>query len=471
MTVVALDLTNLYPLTWKPDWSALKRPIYQSLVQQLSQAIASGELLPGTQLPPQRELANFLGINFTTVTRAYRLSQQQGLTYAVIGQGTFVAQTAQQTVTISRHNSQIEAELGFNASFESENQRLQPVMKQVVSRQTATRLLNYDAPTGSLHQKVVAQAYLKQIGITVPTQQLFIASGGLNALTIVLLALFRPGDKIAVDQFTFANFIELARMRGIKLVAVRGDAGGMQPAVLDKLCREQRIKGIYLMPDLSNPTTVTLTLHRRQALAEVIKRHQLRLIEDDYLSFLNRFRQPALPRLSTLLPKQSVYICSLSKPIVSGLRVCYLVSTLADQPALRQAMFNVNVKTSALDVEIITTAFQTGVAERIMQAKYQRATRANQIFETIFPSQTPSHDRQQAFFRRLPIQTTLTGQEVEARCQAAGIHVFHSDRFLVGPNTPQPFLRISLASMPNAQALVKALTHLKQVLVAQDLLL
>lgn len=105
-----------------------------------------------------------------------------------------------------------------------------------------------------------------------------------------------------------------------------------------------------------------------------------------------------------------------------------------------------------------------------MQAKYQRATRANQLFETVFPPNSPTDDCQQAFFRRLPIQATLTGQEVEALCQAAGIHVFHSDRFLVGPNTPQPFLRISLASMPNAQALVEALTHLKQVLVARKLL-
>ena len=51
---------NDYVLTWKPDRRRLKRPIYQSLSQQLEQDIADGSLPPGTKLPPQRELADFL---------------------------------------------------------------------------------------------------------------------------------------------------------------------------------------------------------------------------------------------------------------------------------------------------------------------------------------------------------------------------------------------------------------------------
>lgn len=42
---------NDYVLTWKPDRRRLKRPIYQSLSQQLEQDIADGSLPPGTKLP------------------------------------------------------------------------------------------------------------------------------------------------------------------------------------------------------------------------------------------------------------------------------------------------------------------------------------------------------------------------------------------------------------------------------------
>ena len=61
-----------YPMSWKPDRSRLTRPIYRSLAEQMEKDIAAGFLPPGTRLPPQRELADFLDINFTTVTRAYR---------------------------------------------------------------------------------------------------------------------------------------------------------------------------------------------------------------------------------------------------------------------------------------------------------------------------------------------------------------------------------------------------------------
>ena len=58
-----------YPLTWKPDKKDLKPPYYRSLAAHLEQQITSGLLKPGTQLPPQREIADYLDLNYTTITR------------------------------------------------------------------------------------------------------------------------------------------------------------------------------------------------------------------------------------------------------------------------------------------------------------------------------------------------------------------------------------------------------------------
>ena len=62
-----------YLLTWKPERERLTRPVYQSLAKALEDDIASGALPAGTKLPPQRELANFLDIHFTDLTRAINL--------------------------------------------------------------------------------------------------------------------------------------------------------------------------------------------------------------------------------------------------------------------------------------------------------------------------------------------------------------------------------------------------------------
>ena len=119
-----------YPMSWKPERSKLERPIYLSLAEQLEKDIAAGFLLPGTKLPPQRELADFLDINFTTVTRAYRICELKGLIYAVTGSGTFVAPNAAKSVTISTDNlTGSLIDLGFVSSFEQCNDMISDTIK------------------------------------------------------------------------------------------------------------------------------------------------------------------------------------------------------------------------------------------------------------------------------------------------------------------------------------------------------
>jgi len=81
-----------HPLSWTPDRSSLSEgPVYLALAAALEGDIHSGALHPGAKLPPQRELADYLDIDFTTVTRAYGVCREKGLIYGVTGRGTFVA--------------------------------------------------------------------------------------------------------------------------------------------------------------------------------------------------------------------------------------------------------------------------------------------------------------------------------------------------------------------------------------------
>ena len=49
-------------MSWKPEFDREKGHLGQALAKQLEEDIACGALLPGTKLPPQRELADFLQI-------------------------------------------------------------------------------------------------------------------------------------------------------------------------------------------------------------------------------------------------------------------------------------------------------------------------------------------------------------------------------------------------------------------------
>ncbi len=65
-------------------------PAYAQIMGQVKQAIASGKLNPGDQLPTVRQLAADLRINFNTVARAYRLLDEEGIISTQHGRGTYI---------------------------------------------------------------------------------------------------------------------------------------------------------------------------------------------------------------------------------------------------------------------------------------------------------------------------------------------------------------------------------------------
>jgi GntR family transcriptional regulator len=67
------------------------KPVYTQVVDQISEAIARGDLHSGDKLPAVRKLASELIINPNTVARAYTLLEQSGLVFTKTGSGTFVS--------------------------------------------------------------------------------------------------------------------------------------------------------------------------------------------------------------------------------------------------------------------------------------------------------------------------------------------------------------------------------------------
>ncbi len=67
-----------------------EEPIYLQIIQQIESQVLSKQLKPGDQLPPVRELAQELNVNFNTVARAYRIMDDNGLISTQQGRGTFL---------------------------------------------------------------------------------------------------------------------------------------------------------------------------------------------------------------------------------------------------------------------------------------------------------------------------------------------------------------------------------------------
>ena len=73
---------------WAVSVSKQTRPVYAAIVEAIAAAVRDGRLVPGDRLPPQRSLAKALGVDLTTVTRAYSEAHTRRLVEARVGQGT-----------------------------------------------------------------------------------------------------------------------------------------------------------------------------------------------------------------------------------------------------------------------------------------------------------------------------------------------------------------------------------------------
>src|SRR5688500_3608553 len=77
-------------LSWMPQLEKGSGPKYRVIAEALLADVRSGRLKPGYRLPPQRQLAKELGVDLTTVTRAFNEARRMGLIEANTGSGSYV---------------------------------------------------------------------------------------------------------------------------------------------------------------------------------------------------------------------------------------------------------------------------------------------------------------------------------------------------------------------------------------------
>ena len=441
-----------FPLSWGVPRSELVYPQYLSLAAALERDIRSGLLLAGTKLPPQRMLADYLDLNFTTVTRAYDLCREKGLIYGEPGRGTFVApqlQYAQPQKPV--------IELGVVLGFPDVNDLLVEAARDVMAKSYCKDLFSYTERSGMPHQRAIAVRWLASRGVAADADHTTFFAGAQNAITISLLSLFGVGDVLATDAFTYANLIGAARLAHIRLAPVAGDARGMLPDALDKICTQKKVKGVYLMPFCANPTTCTMDEARRNDIADVCKKHQLVVIEDDAAL------SPKYRTIYSRLPEQTVYISAATRYIVPGLRVTMSCYPEQYKSRLMDGMYTTSIKASALDAEILTHLIQLGHANCILNSKEAAAGLTNMIYNRVFHEES-NMTQPDTFFRVHELTQIGNGPGIEQYLLSKGVHVCHSYRFAVDKTPKRAFLRISVSTTHDLAKVEQDLRALKDIL-------
>lgn len=465
---------------WLPVELARDTPKYLAIAAALSADIRSGRLAPGAQLPPQRQLAKALGVDLTTVTRAFNEVRRAGLVEGNTKRGTQVSFpiAASQPSAVSRLGgvtmSQFDQEpgpseaaalidLSMNMPPQPEEARLRQAIAEGIAAMLASpqalARLHYQDNAGIPGDRAAGARFLAPRLGTVAPERLVLASGSQAALFAVISVLLEPGSVLAAPEVTYPGLRSVAARCGVRLAPLRADENGLLPEDLEELCRTGRPKALYCVPTLDNPTTATLPAERRQALVAIARHYGLVLIEDDAYGAL---AEQAPPPLAALAPERSWHIATLSKCATPALRLAY-VATPGQAEALEVTAQTriINLMAPPLMAGLATAWIKDGTMTRLTAAIRQE-NRARQAVAAQALHGFAYRAAPEAHHLWLNLPPTWIGADLSAIARKAGLALVGSAAFAVG--APPPALRLSLGAAPSRDALRQGLNTLAALL-------
>lgn len=450
-----------YPMSWLPKRPKGNRALYLDIAEQLEADVRNGALLPGTKLPPQRELADYLDINVSTIKRAFKVCEDKGLISGKVGSGTFVAYGAlSNTNLMPNYNTHKLIEMGSVFPEITSHEESKVLIRSILADPDLDSLFQYGRPEGVLWQKEAALKLIMNAGCETTVERLLPASGGQNAIAAILAGLFKPGDRIGTDPLTYPGFKSAAKMLGIQLVPIRHENDEMSEEGLVYACKNEKIKGVYIMPDYQNPTTHMMSQPCRKMIADISKKHNLIIIEDGIHSLLNGHPQKAVVNFA---PEETIYIASFSKTVAPGLRLAYLAVPEKYRTALSDALYNINLSLSPFLVELASRMIASKEAQRLIETHRRFNQHRNVIVDSCLAGYKLLGS-DECLFRWLLLSEGFSGAQFEKLAFDAGVSVYASERFAVGNVKPPNAVRIAVAAPASDEELKRALNILKGIL-------
>jgi 2-aminoadipate transaminase len=325
------------------------RPVYQQLIDAVENAVRAGALKAGDSLPSIRNLADELDINHMTVAKAYRSLADRGVVFGNKGGGTQIvglhkgvtrnSQREQESRTedIAIRMAELSAAPGvialtdaFPVLSRQETDEFGTCLKSVLAK-LGEGVFVYAAPAGAQSLRQLLADTLSDEGHLIRPEQIIVTGGAQQGLDICARAILSPGDTVVVETPCYFGALDVFRAIGAKILELPIGAEGLDLSQLNRICSTHRVKALYTIPTVHNPTGITTPQDVRIKVLEAAQRFGFDIIEDDYcpeLSFSD-----AVPLSYRALAEPSdvnvFYVRSLGKIYLPGVRLGFIASPMS----------------------------------------------------------------------------------------------------------------------------------------------
>ncbi|WP_175254528.1 GntR family transcriptional regulator MpaR [Pseudomonas sp. BMW13] len=364
---------------------------YEKFADEIAELIRTGVLGPGEKVPSVRHASRTYGVSPSTVFQAYYLLEDRGLIQARARSGYFVREHAKRPLhepeltSHAAHTTDVDVSelvfsvlaslkdphtVPFGSAFPSPD--LFPLPRLAKSMAHALRMLSpheiiadMTAGNADLRRQITLRYMVS--GVMLPMEELVIGNGAMEALNLCLQCVTQPGDLVAIESPTFYACLQVLERLQLKAVEIPvHPREGIDLSALEQSLEQLPIKACWFMSSLQNPLGASMSEAKKQALYELLVKHQVPLIEDDVYAELYFGSHPPKPVKSFDREGLVMHCSSFSKSLAPGYRIGWVAGgRYAEQIARLKLMTTISPSVPA----------QAALADYLQHGGYDRHLR------------------------------------------------------------------------------------------------
>jgi DNA-binding transcriptional MocR family regulator len=272
---------------WRPPDG---RGLADALSDRVRLLVLDGRLPLQTRVPAERELAGALAVSRTTVAAAYDTLRDAGVLRSRRGAGSWTQLPAERPGAAT---SAPFSPSGDRTKFDLAHAAL-PAPSAAIRRAATAAVHDLDAHICGHGYDLLGLPELRAAiadrftarGLPTTIDQVLITAGAQHAISLIVLALSGPGDRVLIEHPTYANAIDAIRTRGARPVPVplgTGPAGtgSWDLCLFTTAIRDTAPRFAMLIPDFHNPTGGLLDGDGRAELVDIARRTNTPLLIDE----------------------------------------------------------------------------------------------------------------------------------------------------------------------------------------------
>ena len=428
--------------------------IQSQISRQIREFVLSGRLRPQAKLPSTRSLAEDLKVARATIVEAYEQLLSEGYIETRKGSGTRVAAELPEALLNSTP-----ARLSLSKpTREKGREPARPFRSGLVDwehfphdewgrllgrfwRNPPIAMLEHNDAFGWLPlREAIARHLYEWRGISCEPSQVIMTAGGMDAFDLINRSIFKPGDRIWMEEPGYPTARRVFSMGSVKIVTVPVDREGI--VVVKGRERAGYARGAFVTPARQYPTGVTMPLSRRLELLDWADEAKATIIEDDYDSEYRYVGRP-LPALMSLDRKARViYSGSFSKVFSPLLRLGYIVVPKSLAERFRAERLAHGAPPSLMAQPALCEFMTSGTfAIHIRRMRRIYAARREALIEALGGSPRFTVDASPSgLMLLLRLKPDENDEDVVAKLSAAGLEVQSLSSHYAGRNREQGLL-------------------------------